>query len=89
MPDKVTREAYRGARSRETRGISRCTEPGDEKTRFSARPAPLHPGGVPGLPDNVTREAYRGARSRETRRHAFLRDPHLFIQVAFRVCRIT
>ena len=27
-------------------------------TRFSGRPAPLHPGGVPGLPDDVTREAY-------------------------------
>ncbi len=27
-------------------------------TRFSGRPAPLHPGGVPGLPDLVTREAY-------------------------------
>ncbi|HEY2132605.1 MAG TPA: DUF5996 family protein [Acetobacteraceae bacterium] len=27
-------------------------------TRFSGRPAPLHPGGVPGLPDMVTREAY-------------------------------
>ncbi len=27
-------------------------------TRFSGRPAPLHPGGVPGLPDEVTREAY-------------------------------
>src|SRR3546814_3074062 len=27
-------------------------------TRFSGRPAPLHPGGVPGLPDRVTREAY-------------------------------
>jgi hypothetical protein len=27
-------------------------------TRFSGRPAPLHPGGVPGLPDPVTREAY-------------------------------
>ena len=27
-------------------------------TRFSGRPAPLHPGGVPGLPDTVTREAY-------------------------------
>nr|WP_131119085.1 DUF5996 family protein [Lichenihabitans psoromatis] len=27
-------------------------------TRFSGRPAPLHPGGVPGLPDVVTREAY-------------------------------
>jgi hypothetical protein len=27
-------------------------------TRFSGRPAPLHPGGVPALPDNVTREAY-------------------------------
>jgi hypothetical protein len=27
-------------------------------TRFSGRPAPLHPGGVPGLPDSVTREAY-------------------------------
>ena len=27
-------------------------------TRFSGRPAPLHPGGVPNLPDAVTREAY-------------------------------
>ncbi len=27
-------------------------------TRFSGRPAPLHPGGVPGLPDDVTCEAY-------------------------------
>ena len=27
-------------------------------TRFSGRPAPDHPGGVPGLPDRVTREAY-------------------------------
>ena len=27
-------------------------------TRFSGRPAPLHPGGVPHLPDEVTREAY-------------------------------
>lgn len=27
-------------------------------TRFSGRPAPLHPGGVSGLPDAVTREAY-------------------------------
>lgn len=27
-------------------------------TRFSGRPAPLHPGGVPGLPDAVSREAY-------------------------------
>jgi hypothetical protein len=27
-------------------------------TRFSGRPAPLHPGGFPGLPDEVTREAY-------------------------------
>src|SRR3954451_19886308 len=27
-------------------------------TRFSGRPAPLPPGGVPGLPDAVTREAY-------------------------------
>jgi hypothetical protein len=27
-------------------------------TRFSGRPAPEHPGGVPGLPDRVTREAY-------------------------------
>jgi len=27
-------------------------------TRFSGRPAPLHPGGVPGLTDAVTREAY-------------------------------
>jgi hypothetical protein len=27
-------------------------------TRFSGRPAPRHPGGVPHLPDRVTREAY-------------------------------
>lgn len=27
-------------------------------TRFSGRPAPPHPGGVPNLPDAVTREAY-------------------------------
>ena len=27
-------------------------------TRFSGRPAPTHPGGVPHLPDAVTREAY-------------------------------
>ncbi|MDT9599526.1 DUF5996 family protein [Sphingosinicella rhizophila] len=27
-------------------------------TRFSGRPAPLHPGGIPALPDTVTREAY-------------------------------
>jgi hypothetical protein len=27
-------------------------------TRFSGRPAPAHPGGVPHLPDPVTREAY-------------------------------
>jgi hypothetical protein len=27
-------------------------------TRFSGRPAPRHPGGVPNLPDPVTREAY-------------------------------
>jgi hypothetical protein len=27
-------------------------------TRFSGRPAPPHPGGIPALPDEVTREAY-------------------------------
>ena len=27
-------------------------------TRFSGRPAPTHPGGVPALPDVITREAY-------------------------------
>ncbi|MCO6049982.1 N-acetyltransferase [Mesorhizobium sp. RP14(2022)] len=27
-------------------------------TRFSGRPAPLHPGGIPALPDSVAREAY-------------------------------
>ncbi|HET7202654.1 MAG TPA: DUF5996 family protein [Steroidobacteraceae bacterium] len=27
-------------------------------TRFSGRPAPMHPGGIPHLPDTVTREAY-------------------------------
>ena len=27
-------------------------------TRFSGRPAPLHPGGIPSLPDWITQEAY-------------------------------
>jgi hypothetical protein len=27
-------------------------------TRFSGRPAPQHPGGIPNLPDPITREAY-------------------------------
>jgi hypothetical protein len=27
-------------------------------TRFSGRPAPEHPGGIPSLPDRITREAY-------------------------------
>ncbi|MEO1103672.1 MAG: DUF5996 family protein, partial [Pseudomonadota bacterium] len=27
-------------------------------TRFSGRPAPLHPGGIPSLPDAITHEAY-------------------------------
>lgn len=27
-------------------------------TRFSGRPAPEHPGGIPNLPDHITREAY-------------------------------
>ncbi|HEX8511581.1 MAG TPA: DUF5996 family protein [Allosphingosinicella sp.] len=27
-------------------------------TRFSGRPAPVHPGGIPHLPDEITREAY-------------------------------
>lgn len=27
-------------------------------TRFSGRPAPLHPGGIPHLPDTITQEAY-------------------------------
>ena len=27
-------------------------------SRFSGRPAPPHPGGMPGLPDRITREAY-------------------------------
>ena len=27
-------------------------------TRFSGRPAPSHPGGIPNLPDRITREAY-------------------------------
>ncbi len=27
-------------------------------TRFSGRPAPVHPGGIPALPDEITREGY-------------------------------
>jgi len=35
-----------------------CGIPDLTVTRFSGRPAPEHPGGIPNLPDRVTREAY-------------------------------
>jgi hypothetical protein len=48
-------------------------------TRFSGRPAPLHPGGVPGLPDRVTREAY----SHEVSSAGFWPGSDLFPRAAF------
>jgi Family of unknown function (DUF5996) len=48
-------------------------------TRFSGRPAPLHPGGVPGLPDAVTREAY----SHEVSSAGFWPGNEAFPQAAF------
>ena len=48
-------------------------------TRFSGRPAPRHPGGVPGLPDPVTREAY----SHEVSSAGFWPGNEAFPQAAF------
>jgi hypothetical protein len=48
-------------------------------TRFSGRPAPRHPGGVPGLPDPVTREAY----SHEVSSAGFWPGNDAFPQAAF------
>ncbi len=48
-------------------------------TRFSGRPAPRHPGGVPGLPDAVVREAY----SHEVSSAGFWPGSDAFPQAAF------
>jgi hypothetical protein len=48
-------------------------------TRFSGRPAPPHPGGVPGLADAVTREAY----SHEVSSAGFWPGSESFPQAAF------
>ncbi|MDB5397296.1 MAG: hypothetical protein JWM91_4802 [Rhodospirillales bacterium] len=48
-------------------------------TRFSGRPAPLHPGGIPGLPDAVAREAY----SHEVSSAGFWPGNEAFPQAAF------
>ncbi len=48
-------------------------------TRFSGRPAPPHPGGVPGLPDAVAREAY----SHEVSSAGFWPGSDAFPQAAF------
>jgi hypothetical protein len=48
-------------------------------TRFSGRPAPRHPGGIPGLPDPVTREAY----SHEVSSAGFWPGSEAFPQPAF------
>ena len=48
-------------------------------TRFSGRPAPLHPGGIPGLPDSVTREAY----SHEVSSAGFWAGSDAYPQAAF------
>src|SRR6185437_7677150 len=48
-------------------------------TRFSGRPAPLHPGGVPSLPDAVAQEAY----SHEVSSAGFWPGNDAFPQAAF------
>jgi hypothetical protein len=48
-------------------------------TRFSGRPAPPHPGGIPGLPDAVTRETY----SHEVSSAGFWPGNEAFPQAAF------
>jgi uncharacterized protein DUF5996 len=48
-------------------------------TRFSGRPAPRHPGGIPGLPDPITREAY----SHEVSSAGFWPGNEAFPQAAF------
>ncbi len=48
-------------------------------TRFSGRPAPRHPGGVPGLPDAIVREAY----SHEVSSAGFWPGNEMFPQAAF------
>jgi hypothetical protein len=48
-------------------------------TRFSGRPAPLHPGGIAGLSDRVTREAY----SHEVSSAGFWPGSDQFPQAAF------
>ena len=48
-------------------------------TRFSGRPAPLHPGGVPNLPDAVAQEAY----SHEVSSAGFWPGNDAFPQAAF------
>ena len=48
-------------------------------TRFSGRPAPPHPGGVPSLPDDVAREAY----SHEVSSAGFWPGNDAFPQAAF------
>src|SRR5262245_23788613 len=48
-------------------------------TRFSGRPAPRHPGGVPHLPDAITREAY----SHEVSSAGFWPGSDSFPQAAF------
>jgi hypothetical protein len=48
-------------------------------TRFSGRPAPIHPGGIPGLPDRITREAY----SHEVSSAGFWPGNEAFPQAAF------
>jgi hypothetical protein len=48
-------------------------------TRFSGRPAPRHPGGIPGLPDAVMREAY----SHEVSSAGFWPGNAAFPQAAF------
>jgi hypothetical protein len=48
-------------------------------TRFSGRPAPPHPGGIPNLPDDITREAY----SHEVSSAGFWPGSEAFPQAAF------
>ena len=55
---RSSRASARASRARPARCISGGAASTSRSRRFSGRPAPPHPGGVPGLPDRITREAY-------------------------------
>ena len=68
QPDRVLK-AFRARFTGKCSPVRFCWGSNDlAVTRFSGRPAPARPGGIPHLPDRVTREAY----SQEVRRAGLL-----------------